>query len=74
MISDTARKRVATLKKGGVGMFASSAVSRIAPTTSSREAVSAADAKAVRTRQQAEALPEGDVRRGARKRRGGTVY
>lgn len=68
-IRSTATKRLATLKKGDAGMFASSAVSRIAPAGAprSRETASADDSAQVRGRLSAERIPEADVRRGKRR-------
>lgn len=65
-ISQTARKRKAALVEGGPGMF----VSRVPPAGDKRSMASAADLKQIRNRQEAEALPEGDVRRKKRKANG----
>jgi len=51
------------------------AVSRIAPPpTKDRQAISDADAKQIRTRQEAESIPEGDVKRGGAKRKKGSWF
>jgi hypothetical protein len=66
-ISDTARRRRDALQQNSPDIYAAGApsISRMAPAPAprSRDAIGAADLKQILNRQQAEQLPEGDVRR-----------